>query len=314
MLLDLRHVRWLEPLHVVAAAAYAQRAHAEGSWLELAKVDPSSATYAARMGLGDVIDSYGGRHNLPPSMNARNRGDTLLEVRRAADARHWAELVHERSFGTAGAAAGPLFTGLAELGEDIILHSGTEGFVAAQTYQDARLIRFPVADAGVGLRTTLAGRGATSDYHALHLALTGTSRLDGARLRDADHLGTDPQHRGSMVLGSGCAVAMDETATRHLPNAFPGTIFEGCVPATPPSRRDDGPYPRSAAATITSRTDAGPSTNGSDMRCRGRATVHCGRSDNQSVIQHRSPVGNDASTDTSDAGISGRRQHGHTDY
>ena len=196
MLLDLRHVRWLEPLHVVAAAAYAQRAHAEGSWLELAKVDPSSATYAARMGLGDVIDSYGGRHNLPPSMNARNRGDTLLEVRRAADARHWAELVHERSFGTAGAAAGPLFTGLAELGEDIILHSGTEGFVAAQTYQDARLIRFPVADAGVGLRTTLAGRGATSDYHALHLALTGTSRLDGARLRDADHLGTDPQHRG----------------------------------------------------------------------------------------------------------------------
>jgi len=36
---------------------------------------------------------------------------------------------------------------------------------------------------------------------------------------------------------------MDETTTRHLPNAFPGTIFEGCVPATPPSRRDDRSLP-----------------------------------------------------------------------
>jgi PBP1b-binding outer membrane lipoprotein LpoB len=43
-------------------------------------------------------------------------------------------------------------------------------------------------------------------------------------------------------------------------------------------------------------------------------TVHCGRSDNHSVIQRQLSAANDATTDTREASISGTRQTRHTDY
>jgi hypothetical protein len=45
-----------------------------------------------------------------------------------------------------------------------------------------------------------------------------------------------------------------------------------------------------------------------------KTTVHCGRSDNQSVIQRQSSAASGDSTDTREASISGTRQPRHTDY
>jgi hypothetical protein len=43
-------------------------------------------------------------------------------------------------------------------------------------------------------------------------------------------------------------------------------------------------------------------------------TVHCGRSDNHSVIQRQASAANDDTTDTREASISGARQPRHADY
>ena len=124
---------------------------------------------------------------------------------------------------------------------------------------------------------------------------------------------------GKAGLAAALTTVLHGSFTRHGFRA--GTLastpdFCGLVPADAP-----GLVPPLAAAKLEARAGGidciWKGTEGtvlSDRRCRVRATVHCGRSDNQSVIQHRSPVANDASTATSDAGISGRRQHGHTDY
>jgi len=242
--LDLRGVRWMGPLMLVGVAALAQGVHRRGQWLHLLDVDDEAKTYAARMGLGVIIERYDGRHCLPRRTRSGS-SQTLLElsqVTRSEDAREWAQLVRARAVGRAGAAAADsLFTGLAEIGENIVLHSQTEGFVAAQTYAATGEIRFAVADTGVGLRATLSARGARSHIGALRLALVGTSRF-----RDGAHGYGMPTTRdliervgGRMLLASGAyAVAIQGGTATYRRTGFPGTIFEGSLPAVPP---DAGP-------------------------------------------------------------------------
>lgn len=240
------HARWVEPLLLVAAAAIAQRAQAAGSWLHLTKVRREARSYLARMGLGTVIESCGGRHCLP-TIGKRDRSDALLEVSPVTEPHHaraWAELVRLRAAGVPAEAADSLYVGLAEIGGNILEHSGTHGYVAAQTYPSQGLIRFAVADGGAGLRQTLAARGASTDHHALQLALGGASRHDTG----AHGFGLQETQRqiqragGSLYLGSGrVAVNLGQGQSNYHGIDFPGTIFQGTVPATPPAPRRNGP-------------------------------------------------------------------------
>ena len=91
-----------------------------------------------------------------------------------------------------------------EVGENIAVHSQTYGFVAAQLFPSRAVIRFAVADAGVSLLNTLRGSGATSDKHALSLALAGKSRLGGTHGMALSETWADIAHLGgSLVLASG---------------------------------------------------------------------------------------------------------------
>ena len=244
--LDLSDVSWLDPVHLVGIAAGAHLAAKQGSRLRLVGLDDDQAAYAARMRLGQVIEQFGGEHQLP-SVRERDLRTSLLEIRplrNRADVRELTELVYHRVAVHDTAVAHALHLALAEVGSNVCDHAQSIGFMAAQTIAEHGVLRFAVADSGVGLLGTLAGRGASDDRTALRMALTGTSRS------------TEPGHGtglpatvaivsslgGQVLLASGTAAS---TATsrdrqhRELAAGYHGTIFEGSVPARPARRATD---------------------------------------------------------------------------
>lgn len=237
--IDLTDVSFLDPVHLVGVAAAAQLAHRQGSRLRLTGLTEQQASYAARMHLGQLIEQFGGEHTLP-SVRERDLHDSLLEVQPLSteqDVRDLTALVHSRVSDHDPDVANALHVALAEVGGNVCDHSRSVGFMAAQTIAEHGVLRFAVADAGVGLLGTLADRGATDDRTALRMALSGTSSSDlpghGTGLpRTVDIVSA---LGGEILLASGTAATRATgRGRRHheLPNRFTGTIFEGAVPAT----------------------------------------------------------------------------------
>lgn len=241
--MDLSDVAWLDPVHLVGIAAGAQLAASRGGRLRLTGLAGDRADYAARMHVAGIIERFGGEHELP-SVIERDLRDSLLEVRMLAsprDVRELAALVFNRVSGHAPAVARALHLALAEVGSNVCDHSRSIGFMAAQTIAGHGVLRFAVADSGVGLRATLRARGATDDQSALNLALSGTSR------RAAPGHGTGLPSTVAIVssLGGEVLLASGKSAStatlrgrrhRGLGFHFNGTIFEGSVPAAASSR------------------------------------------------------------------------------
>ncbi len=236
--LSLAGLRWLDPLHLVGVAASAQLAARQGSWLRLTGLGTEQAGYAARMHLGQVLDRFGAEHELPVVRERDLRGRLLevCELRTREDVRVLTELVFDRVAAEDTDVAHALHLALAEVGGNVCDHSQTIGFMAAQTIPELGMLRFAVADSGVGLLSTLARRGATDDRSALSMALSGTSR------------NTEPGHGtglpttvaivsalgGQVLLASGTAATTATARGRlhlDLAGGFAGTIFEGSVPA-----------------------------------------------------------------------------------
>ncbi|HET6210039.1 MAG TPA: hypothetical protein VFD94_06635 [Jatrophihabitans sp.] len=237
--IDLADVSFLDPVHLVGVAAAAHLAHRQGSRLRLVGLTEDQANYAARMRLGRLIEQFGGEHALP-SVRERDLHDSLLEVqplRTGQDVRDLTELVYRRVAGHDAEVAHALHVALAEVGSNVCDHAESIGFMAAQTIAEHGVLRFAVADAGVGLLGTLAGRGALDDRSALRMALSGTSRTSlpghGTGLpRTVDIVSA---LGGEILLASGDAATMATgRGRRHhqLRAGFAGTIFEGAVPAT----------------------------------------------------------------------------------
>lgn len=232
---DLRDVRWVDPVHLVSVAAAAEAAHRDGLAFRLrGPAAPDRARYASRMKLGDVVTSLGGTHDLP-DVASTERSDHLVEVARlrtGVDVDRLAELVHNRVAELNTDLAHALHQGVAEIGQNVCDHAQSVGFVAAQTIPRRGELRFAVADPGVGLQATLHLRGAGSDQHAIDLALRGVSRLDhrGTGLSGTVHAVT--RLGGYFYLATGIAATM-VTQTRHTVSEGPrfgGTLVEGRVP------------------------------------------------------------------------------------
>ena len=248
-LLDLSEVSWLDPVHLVGIAATAHRAARSGRRLRVTGLRSDQSGYAARMHLGRVLERFGAVHELPTVIEL-DRSDSLLEVTELdtpADVRRLAELVFDRVATVERQVATALWHGLAEIGGNVCDHSGTIGFMAAQTVHDRRLLRFAVADAGVGMLATLAPAGATDDRSAVNMALSGTSRTSapGHGTGLPSTIEVVSRLNGSVVLASGRAATWATARGRRhrtLDFTFAGTIFEGTVPAVPARRRDDRPY------------------------------------------------------------------------
>ena len=227
--------RWMQPAHLVGAAAVAQLCAARGVGFRL-RVGPRRTSYASRMHLGAVVADLGGGHDLP-AVPERARQRDLLEVTSLTSpdgTRRLAALVREKVLGRDPAAADALYECLTELGLNVQEHSGTSGFVAAQTLLRRDEVLFAVADCGRGLAGTLAVRGARTDREAVGLALQGVSRLD-----EPDRgLGLPTMVRlvgrlaGSLQLVSGRAAAVTsggEAEHRESRTPFTGTLVQGRI-------------------------------------------------------------------------------------
>ena len=240
VLLDLRGLSWLDPLHLVGVAAIAQSAAARGFRLRLSGLRGNQAGYASRMHLGAIVEHFGGSHDLPVSEREFDRSDSLLEVTELAtgsDVRQLSGLVYDRIAGHDAEIAHALHTALAEIGANVCEHSGTVGFMAAQTLPSQGVLRFAVADAGIGLLGTLVSQGAEDDRMAITMALSGTSRKQGPGRGTGLPTAVSVVSRlgGEVLLASGSALATaNSRGRRHavLQNRFLGTMFEGWVPVT----------------------------------------------------------------------------------
>ncbi len=238
---DLREVAWVDPVHLVSVAALAEAARRDGLKFRLrAPTAPQRARYAARMRLGDVVESLGGEHDLP-SVDDDSGAENLVEVavlRAPPDVRRLAELVHERVRDLDGALAHALHQGVSEIGENVCEHARSVGYVAAQTIPRRGELRFAVADPGVGLRATLAARGADSDRGAIELALAGVSRTEHGGTGVRQTVSAVTSLDGYFYLASGGASAMvtGRRSTHSSGATFDGTIVEGRVP----TRRAEG--------------------------------------------------------------------------
>ncbi|MCC3265896.1 hypothetical protein [Arthrobacter gengyunqii] len=120
---------------------------------------------------------------------------------------------------------------LIETGNNVPEHARVEhGYMAAQVNPSVGTLRIAVADSGVGLLTTLAPRGATSDREALQMAISGTSEKDslGAGRGLSGTSQALKAHRGVGMLLSG-TTSMTMTQARDAPwqhrEGFQGTVF-----------------------------------------------------------------------------------------
>lgn len=238
-IVDLRAVDWVRPAVMVGVAALAHRAAGEGRSLEVrAPSRPEPAGYAARMRLGRVLADLGARHDLPDSRE-RDQREHLIEVSVIDGdpaAARLAELVFRKLRPVDLTLAKALHGSVAEIGANAPEHSGTVGFMAAQTLPRRNELLLAVADAGVGIRATLARRGADDDERAIELATRERiSRFDepdrGAGLPAAIRLVTG--QRGSLYIATGTAsIRHFGTTRRYLAAArpFPGTLVEVRIP------------------------------------------------------------------------------------
>lgn len=236
---DLGELRWVPPSVVVAIAAQAHRAQVEAVPFELrGPTGPEPAHYAARMRLGRVLSGLSAVHDLP-TVTEHDRQEDLIEVipiDSPAAVERLARLVYRKVLARGRELASALHRSVGEIGENVMDHSGTIGYLAAQTLPRRRELVIAIADSGVGILATLAHRGVSSHEDAIALATQDSvSRYDGPdRGRGLPStLRLVGREAGSLYIASGSA------AIRHFPTtrrylraaaAYEGTIVEARIP------------------------------------------------------------------------------------
>lgn len=237
--LDLRQMRFCEPLGLVALTAFAEGALLAGERVVVrGPTEPSIARYLSRMRLGAVLAGLGVEHDLPV-VDEHDTGERLFELAAFDGARGagaLAELVHRAVEQEDLEAAGALYDGLCETGQNVAHHSGrTRGFLAAQRTHGGSRLLFAVADSGRGVLATLREQGATDDAQALALALTSGASGTADRSRGvglAEVLAQVSSRGGSLHLLSGRSSVTAHGGRRwwsHAERGFPGTVVQGQV-------------------------------------------------------------------------------------
>jgi hypothetical protein len=232
-------MQWVPPAAMVAVAAQAHRAQVEGVPFELRGPTHSEpAHYAARMRLGRVLTELDAGHDLL-AVREHDRQEDLIEVIRLDNmdaVERLARMVYRKIQPRGGELAAALHRSVAEVGENVLDHSGTIGYLAAQTLPRRRQLLIAIADAGVGMLATLAHRGVDSHEGAIALATQErVSRYDeadrGRGLPSALRL--IGRESGSLYIASGAAAIRHFPSTRRysaVDGVYEGTIVEARIP------------------------------------------------------------------------------------
>ena len=237
--IDLAELRWMPPSAMVATAAQAHRAYLDGVAFALSGPSlPEPAHYAARMRLGRVLSELGASHDLPTARE-HDRQEDLIEVIRldsSSAVDRLARMVYRKVLPRGRELATALHRSVGEIGENVMDHSGTIGYLAAQTLPRRRELLIAIADAGVGMLATLAHRGISSHEAAIALSTQeSVSRYDepdrGRGLPSALRL--IGRQSGSLYIASGSAAIRHFPSTRrylHADGDYDGTIVEARIP------------------------------------------------------------------------------------
>jgi hypothetical protein len=180
--IDLRLLNWTDPAGLVGLASLIEAQSRLGRDVVLrGPTAQRRSQFLHRMGLGDLVRSFGGEHDLHPSTVWDQRG-YLLELQRfdGRDTGGLALVVREQL--PDGPVAMAVHKGISEIGTNALDHSSSgHGYIAVVTVPESREVRFAVSDAGVGMVEPLRSRGFSSDEEVLDQVLSGgLSRLNQA--------------------------------------------------------------------------------------------------------------------------------------
>lgn len=236
--LSLAGAAFLEPAHLVGAAAEAEAARRAGRPFVLRPpTADGTSNFACRMRLGRALRALGYDDPLG-TVRENPLGGELLEVTALASgtAASLAGLVSEKVRGPHGhRIADTLFQSTAEIGQNAEAYAGAIGYAAAVTVPRRRELLIAVADRGVGFVGTLAVKGASNDGEALRLALQGVSSRDGRGGSGVRHtLEAVRLLGGSCLLVSGEAAVTVRGGRQSGPTAtsrrYGGTLFQASIP------------------------------------------------------------------------------------
>jgi hypothetical protein len=234
---DLRGVAGVAPSAIVATIAQAAQARAAGRDFAVRGPRGELSSYAARMRLGRMLDELDVNHDLP-HRRERDQSEHLLELREidsGTAAERLAALVYRKVRPLDAALAKALHQSVGEIADNVPDHAASVGYLAAQTLPRRRQLWLAVGDAGVGMRATLAARGAGDDEQAIVLA----TRDHVSRFDDPDRgIGLPTALRlvkgrgGSVYIATGTASVRHFPRTRRFlasPKPYPGTLVEARI-------------------------------------------------------------------------------------
>ncbi len=236
---DLRLAQWVEPVGLVAVAAFAELETQRGRRVVLqAPHRLDVERYLSRMRLGLALEELDQEHALPP-VHEWSGGNRLVELRWFTGPDEPDELGRMLFNRTASlpATANALHQSVAELGANVPEHSGKDwGYVAAQTTNGDTVVRFAVGDAGNGVAASFAPDRALTDEEALDLTLErGISRTGlpghGQGLKKVRQLMADLQGSVHMVSGTAHRTTNRRATTSgSATHGYQGTLLQGTFP------------------------------------------------------------------------------------
>lgn len=264
-LVDLRHLRWVDPNGIVALVSVGERlAHESGSRPRLALPESSDVQgYLARMGFFEIAAGVYEIDGSPPGRRGRS-SDVLLELTPIAENAHVHEVV-DRVQKRAGAilsktlryptsAVVQFSVILSEVCQNIVEHAEGHGWVAAQAYNWTKrlgreVLVIAVGDLGRGFRGSLANEHAArfsdrwGDATALEAAfIHGLTRFpDSGRGHGIQQIRRQVRRWDGLIsVRSGTARIADVPAWEEAPpletdlSPFPGAQINIILPAAQP--------------------------------------------------------------------------------
>jgi len=168
--IDLRAASWVSPYMLCLIPVLISNVEAVS--VDFSTASNDAARYASRMHLGSVLDELGVAHCLP-TVRESDRSNRLVELTSfsAGDTsapEKLTQLMQERCDlnGVPADVADEIAGHIYELCNNTVAHAACEtAWLCAQSYQQSRL-EFVVADAGRGIRASLAGTEFECENHA----------------------------------------------------------------------------------------------------------------------------------------------------
>ncbi|RMH32111.1 MAG: hypothetical protein D6690_14770 [Nitrospirae bacterium] len=242
IIIDFSRNSWVEPSGLAILAALISYVHSHHHAIRLEGLDQcQNLTYWQRSNFFNTLGFQS-----EESFFRHDRSTTLLEISRCTCDFDADEI--SKRFGALANRLQPesarLVSYLAQEGlRNVVDHSTVAGYAAAQIYPNKHIIEFAIADAGIGIRKSLA-RSPVHTFdndqeaieNALKLGISSRFHLGVSNPNRSNNLGiglhaTDRlvrHHRGLWLLASGSALRIvDETGTAHyrrLPINLPGVF------------------------------------------------------------------------------------------